>query len=73
MKRREIRGAGGGWMSGHDVVDGEIDGDQDAVEPGEREGALGVEEVGDVGLTEAGEAREFATGEAAEVEAANDF
>jgi hypothetical protein len=59
-----------GLMTGQDVVDGEVDGDEDAVESGEREGTFGVEEVGDVGLTETGEAGEFAAGEKAEVEAA---
>ena len=43
-----------GLMTGQDVVDGEVDGDEDAVESSEREGPFGVEEVGDVGLVERG-------------------
>ena len=60
-------------FKGHDLIHREVLSGEDAVEPGEREGALSIEEVRDVCLTETRLPSETGAGEAAEFDATEKF
>ena len=60
-------------FKGHDLIHREVLSGEDAVEPGEREGALAIEEVRDVCLTETRLPSEAGAGEAAEFDTAEEF